>query len=87
MGWLVVRRGEITKNFNRTASLLPDGKGQRFPQQYVPSQIIQEISKLEIKADARQSFPTLSEYFTFDGVTAEGTLQNHCKDRRSEQRG
>lgn len=37
-------------------------------------QIIQEISKLEIKADAKAILSdTLSEYFTFDGVTAEGT--------------
>lgn len=65
---------EITKNFNRTASNYyltakdSDSLNNMF------QQIIQEISKLEIKADAKAILSdTLSEYFTFDGVTAEGT--------------
>ena len=65
---------EITKNFNRTASNYyltakdSDSLNNMF------QQIIQEISKLEIKADAKAILSdTLSEYFTFDGVTAEAT--------------
>ena len=65
---------EITKNFNRTASdyYLTAKDSDSLNNMF--QQIIQEISKLEIKADAKAILSdTLSEYFTFDGVTAEGT--------------
>ena len=63
---------EITKNFNRTASDYYLTAQDSASLNNMFQQIIQEISKLEIKADENAILSdTLSEYFTFDGVTAE----------------
>ena len=65
---------EITKNFKRTASDYYLTAQDSASLNDMFQQIIQEISKLEIKADAKAILSdTLSEYFTFDGVTAEDT--------------
>ena len=65
---------EITKNFNRTASDYYLTAQDSASLNNMFQQIIQEISKLEIKADKNAILSdTLSEYFTFNGVTAEAT--------------
>lgn len=65
---------EITRNFNRTASDYYLTAQDSASLNNMFQQIIQEISKLEIKADKNAILSdTLSEYFTFDGVTAEAT--------------
>ena len=63
---------KIEQNFKRTASDYYLTAQDSASLNNMFQQIIQEISKLEIKADANAILSdTLSDYFTFDGVTAE----------------
>ena len=67
---------EITKNFNRTASDYYLTAQDSASLNNMFQQIIQEISKLEIKADENAILSdTLSDYFTFNGVTAGDTSE------------
>ena len=67
---------KIEQNFKRTASDYYLTAQDSASLNNMFQQIIQEISKLEIKADANAILSdTLSEYFTFDGVTAKDTSE------------